>query len=193
MLRTLPLKDNVWIRLAGIAIFTLLTVSSARVTIEIGTPVPFSLQVLAILLAGLVLGGRDGALSQVAYLGLIASNLPVDARMLGVMAFAGPTAGFLVGFPVLAYVSGTLAEHGANRMWVRWLAGVVGVLVLYLFGASWLKLSTGMSWSAAYGAAVAPFILLDATKAVIAAALAETGRSLLLRVNDWDTPPGKHR
>jgi biotin transport system substrate-specific component len=183
MLRTLSLKDHAWIRITGIAVFTLLTVSAARVSVEIGTPVPFTLQVLAILLSGMVLGARDGALSQLAYLSLIAMNFPVDSRMLGIAAFAGPTAGFLVGFPVLAYVTGTLAERGANRLWVRWLAGIFGVAVLYLFGATWLKLAASLDWTTAYSAAVAPFILMDMAKAIIAAALTEGGRTLLLRSN----------
>lgn len=189
MLRTLSLKDSTWVRLTGVAVFTLLTISAARVSVEIGTPVPFTLQVLAVLLAGLVLGSRDGALSQLAYLSLLAANLPVDSRMLGIAAFAGPTAGFLIGFPVLAYVTGALAERGGDRLWVRWLAGITGVAVLYLFGATWLKLAAGLGWGAAYSAAVAPFILMDLAKAVIAAALAEGGRALLLRA----TPPKPKR
>jgi biotin transport system substrate-specific component len=181
MLRTLPVYENRWLRVTGIAIFTLLTVSSSRISIEIGTPVPFTLQVLAILLSGMVLGGRDGALSQLAYLGLIAMNLPVDARMLGLAAFAGPTAGFLIGFPVLAFVAGTLVERGRNALWMRWIAGVVGIATLYLFGATWLKLSTGNAWGATLSAAVTPFILMDVVKALIAAALTESGRALLMR------------
>jgi len=186
MIRTLPIRESVWTRIAGIAIFTLLTVSSARVSIEFGGPAPFTLQVLAIMLAGLVLGSRDGALSQIAYLSLIGMNLPVDTRMLGIAAFAGPTAGFLVGFPVLAYVTGFLAERGADRWVIRWVAALAGVAVLYVFGAAWLQLSTGMGWGAVFTAAVAPFIPLDIAKAFIAAALAESGRSLLFRLNDWD-------
>ncbi|MEO0562800.1 MAG: biotin transporter BioY [Chloroflexota bacterium] len=181
MLQTLPLRDNTWVRAGGIAVFALLTAVASRVTIEIGTPVPFTLQVLTILLAGLVLGSRDGAASQLAYLGLIAINLPVDARALGVAAFAGPTAGFLVGFPVMAFVAGALAERGGEKLWVRWVAGLVGVAVLYVFGATWLKVVTGMTWGATISAAVAPFVALDMVKAIIAAALAEGGRAMLAR------------
>lgn len=169
------------VRLVGIVSFTLLTVVSARMSAEIGTPVPFTLQVLAILLAGLVLGSRDGAISQLGYIGLIAMNLPVDTRMLGVAALVGPTAGFIFGFPVMAFVVGWLTERGQSQPIVRWLAAVVGIGVLYLFGATWLKTVTGMSWSATWVAAVQPFIVLDLLKAVIAAALAESGRWLFLR------------
>lgn len=185
MLRTFPRlrEQSVSYRVVGIVIFTLLTVVSARVSVEFGIAVPFTLQVLAILLAGLILGARDGALSQIGYIGLLAMNLPVDSRMLGMAALVGPTAGFIFAFPVLAYVTGWLAERGANNntLWLRWVAGVAGVLVLYVFGASWLKVSTGMDWSVAWVNAIQPFILLDLLKALIAAGLAEGGRAVLQR------------
>ena len=65
-------------RLLAIAALTALTAIGARITIPL-EPVPFTFQVLAVLLAGMLLGARDGALSQLAYVGLIALNLPLDA------------------------------------------------------------------------------------------------------------------
>ncbi len=177
MLRTIPQSWS-YSRLAAIAIFTLLTVVSARLRFEVG-PVPITMQTLAVLLAGLVLGSRDGALSQLGYVGLIAMNLPVDTNMLGIAAFAGPTAGYFVSFPLVAYVAGALAERGAERFWLRWGAGLVGVVVLYACGATWLKIWLGESWAAAWTAGVAPFIAVDIAKALAAAALTEYGRSLL--------------
>lgn len=182
MLRTLPHTRDAQIgyRLVSIGVFTLLTIITARITIPM-QPVPFTLQTLAVLLAGLILGARDGALSQLAYLALIAVNLPVDARGLGAAALLGPTAGYLFGFVAGAFVAGLLVERGARRMLQRWLAGIAGIAVIYLFGAAFLKLNSGMAWDAAWMAGVAPFIVPDLAKAVIAAALAEGGRSLLLR------------
>ncbi|MFW5692510.1 MAG: biotin transporter BioY [Chloroflexota bacterium] len=181
MLRTFPqTRDNsLGLRLATIAVFALLTVLSARLSIEIGTAAPITLQTFVIMLAGLVLGSRDGALSQVAYLALLAMNLPVDARGLGMAAFAGPTAGFLIGFPLLAYTAGLFAERGGDRLWIRWLGGIAGTAVLYLFGAAWLQLTTGMDASAVWVNAVAPFIVIDSVKAIAAALLAESGRAAL--------------
>ena len=60
-------------RLLAIAALTALTAIGARITIPL-EPVPFTFQVLAVLLAGMLLGARDGALSQLAYVGLIAST-----------------------------------------------------------------------------------------------------------------------
>ena len=182
MLRTFPqMRDaRLSYRLASIGAFTLLTIISARISIPM-QPVPFTLQNLAVLLAGLILGSRAGALSQVLYLALIAVGLPVDAKGIGAAALAGPTAGYLFGFVGAAFVAGLLVERGASRMGQRWLAGIAGTAVIYLCGWGVLKAVTGMSWDAAWTAGVAPFIVLDVVKSIIAAALAEGGRALLLR------------
>lgn len=182
MLRTLPQTRETrlaW-RLVGVALFTLITVISARITIPLD-PVPFTLQPLAVLLAGMVLGARDGALSQLAYVALIAAGLPVDANMRGQAALFGPTGGYLIGFIMAAFVAGWLVEHGAKRLWQRLLAGVVGIGVIYLFGVPVLMLSRGLDLDTAFAAGVAPFFIPDLAKAVIAAALTEGGLALLMR------------
>lgn len=181
MLRTLPRTRAMTLpaRLVGIIAFTLLTAASARLSIEIGGPVPFTFQVLVVLLSGLTLGWRDGALSQLAYVGAIAANLPIDARMLGAAAFAGPTAGFLVGFIPAAALTGFLAELGGARFMVRWVAGLAGVAVIYALGLGWFSLSRSMAVADAWPLVVAPFIGLDVVKALIAAGLNETARAFL--------------
>ncbi|MEO8397581.1 MAG: biotin transporter BioY, partial [Chloroflexota bacterium] len=157
MLRTFPqMRDARLIyRLASIGAFTLLTIVSARITIPM-QPVPFTLQNLAVLLAGLILGSRAGALSQLLYLALIAVGLPVDAKGIGAAALFSPTAGYLIGFVGAAFVAGFLVERGASRLWQRWLAGIAGTGVIYLCGIVVLKVYTGMSWDAAWTAGVAP-------------------------------------
>ncbi|MCU0512043.1 MAG: biotin transporter BioY [Anaerolineae bacterium] len=186
MQQTLSLpRRALLIRAAWILAFTLLTIVSARLRIETGTGVPFTMQVFATLLAGMVLGARDGALSQLAYVGLIAAGLPVDTNMLGAAAFFGPTGGYLVGFVVGAAVTGYLTERAGTRLWQRWLAGLVGVAVIYLFGATHLMLYTGRDLLTAVARGVAPFILYDFIKALLAAGLAETLRA---RRNRRKTP-----
>ncbi|MBE0689717.1 MAG: biotin transporter BioY, partial [Anaerolineae bacterium] len=95
MLRTLP-QTRDWTqgqRLAGIAGFALLTTIAARISIPM-EPVPFTFQPLAVLLAGMVLGARDGMISQLLYVIMIAAGLPLDSRALGPAALLGPTAGY---------------------------------------------------------------------------------------------------
>lgn len=166
-------------QLAGIALFLGFTALTARVTIPLPfTPVPITLQVMVVLLAGLVLGARAGAASQLAYLIAIAAGLPLDARGLGSAALAGPTAGYLIGFVPAALVTGWLAERLSATRLSRFLAAVAGLGVIYLVGAAWLAPLVGglrMAWLLG----VAPFILVDLGKALIAAVVAESGRLLL--------------
>ena len=181
MLHALPRRSELTLaqRLLAVLALTALTAIAARVTIPL-EPVPFTFQVLAVLLAGMLLGARDGALSQLAYVGLIALNLPLDARALGAAALVGPTAGYLYGFIPMAFVTGWLVERFAGRAWQRWLAGAAGVIVLYICGVAGLMVSTGMDLNAAWAAGVAPFIVFDLVKAALAASLLYAGRRLLL-------------
>lgn len=184
MLRTLPQTQNSTrtLRLAGIALFTILTIISAKISFETGNPeVPFTMQVFAVLLAGMVLGSRDGALSQITYISLIALNQPWDTRGLGAAALFGPTGGYLIGFVVAAFAAGWLVERAGGRLWQRWLAGVAGIMIIYSLGVSHLMIYTGSDLAVAWGIGAAPFLALDILKALMAAALVEGGRALLMR------------
>ena len=110
--RTLP-TDKTRI-VVGVLIFAALTALTARFSFRLPfTPVPITLQVLAVLLAGLVLGARGGAASQLTYLGMIAVGLPFTASGLaGPAAFFSPTAGYLLAFVPAAFVVGALARPG---------------------------------------------------------------------------------
>lgn len=169
-------------RVLWIVGFAVLTAVAARVTIPV-QPVPFTLQTLVVLLSGLVLGWRDGALSQVMYLSAIALGMPIDAAMIGTASLAGPTAGFLFGFVPAAAVAGAVAQMGGNALWMRWLAGIYGVFVLFAFGIAWLALFLRADASVAFNA-VAHFIGLDVVKALLAAGLAETARAFINRSHD---------
>ena len=181
MLRTLPqTRDQSWIyRLAGIAFFTVLTIIAARLSIPL-EPVPFTLQPLAVVLSGMVLGWRDGLLSQALYVALIAAGLPLDAKAIGSAALVSPTAGFLIGFIGAASIAGWLAEHSGKRLWQRWSAGIIGMIVIYAVGVLVLKTVTGIDWSKAWSVGVAPFVVPDLVKALIAAALTEGGRRFMM-------------
>lgn len=171
------------VRVLAIAGFAALTALSARLTIPL-EPVPITLQVLAVLLAGLTLGAKDGALSQLVYLAAITVGLPLDAAGLGTLAWARPTAGYLAGFVAGAFASGWLAERGLGR-WalVRFVAGLAGVAVIYAVGAAWLTYGyLGGDWTKGWTLGIAPFIAVDVTKAVIATLLAEGTRAWLTRV-----------
>jgi biotin transport system substrate-specific component len=177
-------SNSALVRIAAIVLFAALTALTARITIPLPfTPVPITLQVMIVLLAGLTLGAKDGALSQLAYVASIALGLPVDANGLGTAAFASPTAGYLIGFVAGAFVAGYLAERGLHRnRALRFFAGLAGVSVIYFIGTAWLtRLFLNGDWLKGWTLGIAPFIVIDLIKALIASATAEGARVWLNR------------
>jgi biotin transport system substrate-specific component len=160
--------------LALAALFAALTALGSFVSFPLYGAVPFSLQVFSVLLAGLVLGARLGAVSMLAYvvLGLVAPVYAGGASGLGTLF--GPAGGYIWGFVTAAFVAGFIAErvrpHG-----VVGLAGAAaaGLLPIYVFGAAWLSvyLQTS-SFSVIVWGGVLQFIPVDAAKVVLAALVA---------------------
>ena len=150
-------------------------------------PVPMTLQTLAILLVGLSFGSRMGALTVATYLAEGAVGLPVFANAMNGAAFFGPTAGFLVGFIGLAWVAGFAAERGLAKGVVGTaIAGIVASALLYIPGIAWpmsVASLTGIEagWIARdfgsyyWAYFMAPFLIGDAVKAVIAALIVTGG------------------
>ena len=164
----------------GIILFAAFTALSARIVILLPfTPVPVTLQVLAVLLAGLMLGSRAGALSQIVYLAAIGAGLPLDARGLGPVALVGPTGGYLLGFVAAAFVTGWLAKRlaASRNRGGRLVAVLCGVAVVYACGLAWLAPAVG-GLGAAWTLGAAPFVVGDLAKALLAAAAAESGKWL---------------
>ena len=175
----LYVNASVWRRVLGIMVFTALTALTARITIHLPfTPVPITLQTLAVILSGLVLGAKAGGVAQLLYLGLIMMGLPVDANALGLAALLSPTAGYLLGFMPAAFITGYLAERFALTSWRgNFMAAITGMMIIYCFGFSWLAVwlqSSQQAWLLG----VVPFIVVDIVKALIAAGVAESGKLL---------------
>lgn len=179
MLRTLSRDFTLAQRLLAVVIFTALTAIGAQIELRIGEFVPFTMQVFVVLLAGMVLGARDGALSQIAYIGLLLLNLPVGSAAGGIERLTGPTAGYIIGFVPAAFVVGWLVQHGAERAWQRWLAGLAGVAIIYAFGLPVLMRYANLTLAEAWAAGAAPFIAFDLVKSALASSLSEGGRRLV--------------
>jgi biotin transport system substrate-specific component len=158
---------------AGAVLFAaVLTGAAAQISVLVpGTPVPFTLQPLAVLLAGAALGARLGAASQILYLalGVIGASMFAVSPLLapGVARLAGPTGGFLLAFPAAAFTVGRLADRGWTRSWLGAVAAMgAGLAVLYAAGAAWLGAIAG----SAGVVALWPFAAADLLKIAAAAA-----------------------
>jgi biotin transport system substrate-specific component len=140
-----------------------------------GTAVPITAQSLGVMLAGAVLGARRGGLSMVVFVVLVAAGLPLLAGGAGGLGmFATPRVGFLVGFPVAAYVVGRLTERHGPAYTLAWgvVANVVGgIVVLYGFGVLGIMAVAQVGVDAAT-TSVAIFVPGDLAKAVVAALVA---------------------
>lgn len=160
-----------------ISLFAALTAVGAFVKIPIPY-VPLTLQTLMVMFAGLVLGSRRGALSQLLYLAIGLLGLPVFAQGGGPGYVLQPSFGFLVGFIPGAYVIGKIVEKEAIIKFPRVLTALVlGQTAIYLVGISYLYfilnfiIHKPISLSATLTIGLIAFIPGDIVKTIVAAAI----------------------
>ncbi|KXG43505.1 biotin transporter BioY [Tepidibacillus infernus] len=155
------------------AMMATITAILAQLSIPIG-PVPITLSIFGVYLAAGLLGARLGTISMIIYVLLGAIGVPVFANFSGgVHVLLGKTGGYLIGYIVATYLIGKLFENSKGKS-LRYrsthfvIISLIGLIFIYLFGAVQLKLILHLSWSKAFEFGVAPFILLDIVKIVIA-------------------------
>lgn len=163
--------------IAQVALFAAMIAALGLVPqITLGFGVPITAQTLGVMLAGAVLGARRGAAAAGLFLLLVALGLPLLAGGRGGLGvFASPTAGFALGFPVAAFVTGLFVERVALRP-AGLAAGIGavlgGIVALYILGASGLAIVTGKPLAEAFRL-VAVFIPGDLLKAAITGMLVQ--------------------
>lgn len=170
----LPRSDR--LTLVKVVGFAVVLAAAAQVAIPLpGTPVPFTLQPLLVVLAGLWLSPRAAVASMLLYLVAGAAGLPVWAPigLPGAARLLGPTGGYLLSYPLAAW-TGALLSRGSARYSRRLVAAIAAMAVIYVGGLAQLAVLTGsLAVSALLGAA--PFAALDLVKCLVAAALAPRG------------------
>lgn len=169
--------SRLWI---AVPLFALLTALCAQVSVPM-TPVPMTLQSFAVVLSGLVLGARGGAAAMGLYLLLGGVGLPVfsDGGS-GMAALTGPTAGYLIAFPLAAGAVGALAGRPALSGFVGMsgLAIAAHLLILGL-GAGWLATQTGLAEAVAVG--FTPFLIGAAVKSIATAGVVSGWRRFAVK------------
>lgn len=138
-------------------------------------PVPMTLQTLAVLAIGMTFGARMGLVTVAAWLAEGLAGLPVLANGGSTAAFFGPTAGFLLGFLAMVAVAGAAADRGIKSVLGLSLAGLLATVVLYIPGLAWPAVVMGKTIPALISGWMAPFLLGDAIKAVLAALIVSGG------------------
>lgn len=137
--------------------------------------VPITAQSMGVMLCGLVLGSKRGALAVLLFLVCVAIGLPLLSGGRGGLAvFQGPTVGYLVGYVAAAFVTGFVFERfsGNSLSLAAFASSVIGgILVLYPFGVLGLIWVAGMDGEKAVAVGVLPFIIGDLIKAGLASAI----------------------
>src|SRR6266852_9775523 len=172
MERTLVIDHSTLIirRTAAVVLGALVVAAAAQVSVPLpGTPVPMTLQPLAVLLVGGLLGAPLGALSMILYLAMGAPGLPVftpTVPLIGVARLFGPTGGYLLAYPIAAYATGW-SVASQREHWARVALGVlVGLVLIHLGGLAQLAILTGnLSAAARFG--TWPFLLGDLLKLAV--------------------------
>ena len=166
------------VRALSVVLAAVLVALAAQISIPLpGTPVPMTLQPMAVLLVGGLLGGPLGALSMILYLAMGVAGLPVFTPTVPLVGFArlfGPTGGYLLAYPIAAYAVGAIvpprrsAERGSGgEDWTRVaLAVLAGLVLIHLGGLAQLAILTG-SLSAAARFGTWPFLLGDLLKLAV--------------------------
>lgn len=139
------------------------------------TPVPITAQTFGVMLAGAVLGARLGGMSLGVFVLLVAIGAPVLAGGRGGLSILfGPSGGYILSWPIAAFVIGFLMEKSWNslKLWKIILFNIIGgVIVVYACGISYLSLVADLSWMQAAISALA-YIPGDIAKAVVSAIIA---------------------
>ncbi|WP_371376645.1 biotin transporter BioY [Sporomusa aerivorans] len=156
------------------SLFAAILAVSAQVSIPIG-PVPITLQVMFVLLAGIVLGSRLGPASVAVWVLLGVFGLPVFAQgKAGAAVLIGPTGGYILGYFICTYIVGYVAEHFEVSYKNTTLAMLAGLAVIYGVGLAGFMLSfqyvlhKAMTVDRALQLAVWPFLPMDIVKAAAA-------------------------
>ena len=150
--------------MVSIAVFTALIIVGGLVSVPIPfTQVQLSFQTVFVIMAGLVLGARDGALSVLIYIAMGLLGLPVFTSGGGVGYVFMPSFGYLIGFPIGAFVAGKIGERGKTSRARAFASALVGMIPVYVCGMTYqvliLYYYTGIEWAAAIGGLPAVLVL----------------------------------
>jgi biotin transport system substrate-specific component len=141
------------------------------------TPVPLSLVNFAVLLVGLMLGSKRGFAALALYLAEGAVGLPVFAHAGGFIHLVGPTGGYLIAYPFVAFLAGFIFERG-SRSFARAIVASIGAeLLLFVAGVSWLMILFHQPFASAAVLGLYPFFFGEIIKVMAAAGIATRVRA----------------
>ncbi|MBR6185235.1 MAG: biotin transporter BioY [Clostridia bacterium] len=155
------------------ALMTAVIAVLSQIQIPLPGLVPLSLATFGVMMAGLLLGWKRGAVSAAVYLLLGAVGVPVFAGFKGgVSALLGPTGGYLIGYLPYAMLAGIPMLGSRDGFFARCVSLLLGTLICYALGTAWFVHQTGRTLYESLGICVLPFLPGDAAKIILASLLA---------------------
>ena len=169
--------------LCMISLWTAVIAVMAQIAIPMPMGVPMTMQTFAITLAAIVLGAKKGAIAASIYVLLGAIGLPVFANFTGGLHIVvGATGGFIISFPIMAFIIGWGVEYKDRIKGVFIVAIIMGTIINYVIGVLVFCLITGSSVMAGITACVMPFIPTAIIKGVVGGILGIKMRERMVRL-----------
>ena len=152
-----------------VGLFTAVIAIMAQISIPMPLGVPMTMQTFAITLAAIILGAKLSTISTLIYILLGAIGLPVLAGFSGgISKFVGPTGGFLISFPIMAFIIGYAVDHRSAFKGAFVVGLIAGTVVNYIVGIAMFCILTQSSVAVGFTACVLPFIPTAIIKAILA-------------------------
>ncbi len=152
-----------------VGLFTAVIAIMAQISIPMPLGVPMTMQTFAITLAAIILGAKLSTISSLIYILLGAIGLPVLAGFSGgISKFVGPTGGFLISFPIMAFIIGYAVDHRSAFKGAFVIGLIAGTVVNYIVGIAMFCILTQSSVAVGFTACVLPFIPTAIIKAILA-------------------------
>ena len=169
------------IDLVQCSIFAAITSILAQISIPLPfRVVPFTMQILAVTLAGFLLGPKKAFISQIVYIFMGLIGLPVFTGFKGgIDVILGPTGGFIIGFPIMAFMIGYISKKSSNLKNVI-IVMFIALFIDYFLGASQFALIMNVNFKEALVTTVFPFVFFDSIKLIFVSLLGVKIKSRVL-------------
>lgn len=162
-------------------LFAAITAILSQISIPLPfTTIPLTMQIFSVALTGFILGSKNGFISILIYLILGAIGMPVFSQMSGGLGrLIGPTGGFLLGCPLMAFIVGYISERTFSNFYIL-LSMVLGLSFVYTIGTIMFSIITKSTIQESFLTCVLPFVFVDFIKLVLATKI---GLSISRRIN----------
>lgn len=142
----------------------------APVSIPLGfTPIPITLGLFVVIMAGIILGATRGSICVLIYILLGTIGMPVFSGYIGgIQRIFSPTGGYILGYILLVWICGYFTENFAGKWYMCFIGTILGTVLCYIFGTIWMSMQLQISFTESLWMGVIPFLPFDILKIIFA-------------------------